>query len=243
MKLLNTGALCAAIIASAGLASGQTFSYNADHDDLVSLSAESGTGYKFDIAEISEFSLVYNSDSQLLDFSATYNNSHPDGFWFVLSDGPNPKNHVDEYAIFYFDASQPSPIVSAFVYDGENNASSFSDPAILLDSSLNSDSKLKASVDGNKFSFTADVSDINDAALQGLGDQWQGAQFGDTVGIWFHTFTLGGETTYDENTGALTSLPINRADFFDTANQQAVPEPSSMLLSLVGTLLLFRRKR
>ncbi len=252
MKTKITCAICATLL-TAGQASAQTFKYNAqdlDHDSVIN---PGNIGYQSSIAYIDDFALMYNPASKTLNVSATYskNNANPDGFWFVVSDGPDPKNNVNEYAIFYFDASQPSAVVSAYVYDGTNSGNSWNNPGNLFASSLNAGSGLTASASTSgsqtSFQFTADVSKINNKAnwpaSYNLSNDWDGAQFDQKVGIWFHTFTLEEAAKYNSD-GSLKELKIKNSDYFDVANQMTVPEPSALLLGALGAVsLLIRRKR
>lgn len=101
MKASIVRALCASIVVSTGLASAQSLSYNAqdlDHDSIID---PGNIGYQSSIAYIDDFALMYNPGSKQLDFSATFskNSASPDGFWFVVSDGPDPKKNSNEYTI------------------------------------------------------------------------------------------------------------------------------------------------
>ena len=229
--------LCAAtMIVTSSFASAQTYSYERENYTTSS-----------SISVIDEFSVTYNQSSETLQLDVSYANDRPDGFWVVLSDGENPRANADEYAIFYFDATTDTPVVSAHVYDGTNTPSSFSTRP-LLDSNFNNPaSNLSGSVSqsangGDAFSLTVNASAINAA---NLGPDWDGAQFGENIGVWFHTFTIDGSTAYNLN-GGLSSLPIQQRNFLDVANGNTdlVPEPSSsLLLGLSGMLVLLRRKR
>ena len=68
-------------------------------------------------------------------FKAT-NGNLPDSGWLVVSDGPNPKGGVDEYAIMYLDGANGH--VTAHVYNGQNSANSYQVPNSLLASYHNS---------------------------------------------------------------------------------------------------------
>lgn len=253
MKALITSAACALPFLSAGIASAQTFKYNvgdADHNSVIN---PGNIGYQSDIAFIDDFALMYSPDSKSLNLSVSYTKNHdtPDGFWFVVSNGPDPKNNANEYAIFYFDATSSSAVVSAYVYDGNNSGDSWKNPGNLLASSLNSDSGITASssFSGNatKFEFTADVGKINDRSLwpssYNLDKEWDGARFDEKIGIWFHTFTVDKDPKYNKD-GSLKALEFKQSDYFDINHQVAVPEPSGFLMSLIGTsLLVLRRKR
>ena len=136
------------------------------------------------------FSASYDTDRQLLDFSATVNGSAShataDGFWLVLSDGPNPKTHVNEYAILYGDAVNNR--LTAYVYDGVNSADSYRDVRRYITSY--SGVLDYTDLGGGRSSFSVsglDVSTIN-AYTPWFGgtNDWDGVAFGENIGVWFH---------------------------------------------------------
>ena len=231
---------------SVHLAEAQSFVYlvgDTDHDSLINPGTIS---YKSDIAFIDEFRLAYNPISQQLDFSATYtaNSEMPQGFWFVLGDGPNPKDGGGDHPIFYFDASGDSggAIISAYIYNGQNGASSHLETDSFLASSETSSTLTAAALyfgQQANFTFTADLSGINSAPV---GPDWKGGGFGEEVGIWFHSVTFKNAPEYNPD-GSLKVFDLQSADFFDVANGSTVPEPSAALLSLLGAAILLRRKR
>ena len=62
-----------------------------------------------------------------------------DGYWLVVSPGPNPKNHQHEFGIIYFDASNINNVkATIYRYNGQNSDNSFQNPGQLLASTLNS---------------------------------------------------------------------------------------------------------
>ena len=74
-----------------GIASATVYSYSIDNP-----SGSTGAG------DITHFSASYDDVSENLTWSTTIQEAGgflADGFWMVLSDGENPKNDVNEYAI------------------------------------------------------------------------------------------------------------------------------------------------
>ncbi|MCB9720920.1 MAG: PEP-CTERM sorting domain-containing protein [Candidatus Omnitrophica bacterium] len=191
----------------------------------------------------------YNDQSQTFSWTASFsegkngnvlNGHYPDGFWLVVSDGENPKDNVDEYAIFYADALNNK--ITSYVYDGVNSANSYqSSPFIKAWSNA-----LTVTIvnDIKTFSFSLDVASVN--SFLNTPD-WDGAQFDDMIGIWFHPYVAGRSgPQYDED-WHLTSLPIYKQGWYDRSNQYTtvVPEPATMLLfsgGLIGAAVR-RRKR
>ena len=181
----------------------------------------------------------YDASSQQLSFKSTINqkrNNLADGFWLVLSDGPNPKNHVDEYAIFYGDGKTGR--LTSYVYSGRNSANSYKSEQLLA--SFNNALNVETSANGEQrtFSFTnLDISGINNYLDT---EDWDGAAFGEKVGVWFHPTVLG-QTAYSED-GALTQFEASRSSWYDVGNVETVPEPAGLAL-LAGTLGLLAAAR
>jgi len=217
------------------LASAQSYQYNIQNYTNSS-----------SISVIDDFTITYDAFNEKLQLDVTYANSSPEGFWLVVSDGENPKYNVSEYAIIYFDATAAQPVITAYEYDGANNANSFQ-TTTFLDSSSNPGSKVSGSISqsssgGDVFSLTVHASDINAA---NLGPDWDGIEFGEKLGLWYHTVTFSEDPAYQDD-GGLSNFSIDQNNYLDRANlkTELVPEPSSStLLGLCGTLMLLRRKR
>lgn len=191
----------------------------------------------------------YDDQLQLFSWTASFsegqngnilNGNLPDGFWLVVSDGPNPKNDEDEYAILYGDGATNK--VTSYVYDGNNNANSYQTKPFIKAFENGLSVTLANGI--KTFSFSLNVSDINNFLNT---PDWDGAQFDDMIGIWFHPFvTSGNGPEYDDN-WQLTSLPIETQGWYDRKDQDTsvVPEPATVVLfstGLVGAAIR-RRKR
>ena len=147
----------------------------------------------------------YDAENQVYGAKFNTDGGAKDGFWLVVSDGPNPKTNVDEYAILYGDLDANR--ITAYVYDGENSANSYRDGQYLatFDGAI-SDA-------GNGMSmFNIDVAGIN-AAL--AGEDWDGVVQGEQSGIWFHR-SAGSSFEYGAD-GQLLDYAFNDQMFTDRA--------------------------
>ncbi|RMG06207.1 MAG: hypothetical protein D6728_19160 [Cyanobacteria bacterium J055] len=166
------------------------------------------------------------------------NGNLPDGGWLVMSDGPNPKTHAKEFAIFYIDAVKNK--LTAYAYNGENNSKSFKNNPFLG----SWDNILNVVDDGNKRSigFSVDVAGIN--SRTDIGSDWKGVKFDSNVGIWFHA-AKNVNATYNAN-GSLKSFS-STAGWFDSYGDQPlaastttvtkeVPEPITGTIAAISAL-------
>lgn len=163
-----------------------------------------------------------------------------DGAWLVVSEGPNPRNDIQEYTIFYLDGTNEK--VSLYTYNGSNGNNSWNDQdsTYLGEIALTVDNNIAGE---RTFRFSHDMTDIN--ARQDLGDNWKGTFFSDSVGIWFHGLD-GLTTAYNNPDGSLSKFSYNSKGWYDVAYQdaEAIPTPGLALgVGIVGFLTARRRKK
>jgi len=135
-----------------------------------------------------------------------------DGFWLVVSPGENPKYNAQEYAILYGD--REANRITAYTYDGENNADSFRTGDLLgtFDNAF-TDGGTHATY-GDMTMFSLDVGAINGAFDTA---DWDGVSFGGDQGIWFHQ-TEGSQFAYNAD-GTISDYTITGQMFLDLAFQ------------------------
>jgi PEP-CTERM motif len=181
------------------------------------------------------FSTSYDSYNQSLSFSNTWatsaSNDRPDGFWVVLSDGPNPKGINNQLPIFYVDFNQglacnPSPCqpgqgstpqnrITAYTYDGVNGPFSYNTNPSPLQSWENA---ITMSSTTNSFStnFSINMAALNTQFGGNVAGNGLGADFSNQVGVWFHWFDecAPQQITYAANTSATkTAAPYKISNF------------------------------
>ncbi|MFK7840399.1 MAG: VWA domain-containing protein [Bdellovibrionales bacterium] len=181
--------------------------------------------------DIKNVSTNYNETTNEFSFSVSIEDN-AEGFTLAINNGPNPKGHGGEMALFYFDASGAEPIVSVYAYNGLNTQTSWKDggkedgtqPADKILTSLTNDNafsniSVTTDTDGNKImQFTMDATNIIDhQPTYGPDGEWSGVGFDSSVGIWLHP-SAGLETSYDEN-GYLTRWDLQSQSWYDSANQ------------------------
>ena len=185
----------------------------------------------------------YTPEDNLLEWSSTFSpdgqGDIPNGAWLVLSPGPNPKKHVDEYSIFYLDGENNR--ITAYVYDGENNSKTYQDPTRFIQSWDNALNIIDDPNTGKRtLSFALDVTDVNNALDH---DDWSGAAFGAEVGIWFHA-TKDPQAAYDE-LGRLTFF-TGASGWYDKKDKTTtvIPEPALLLgLGLVASWGIVKHRK
>lgn len=210
------------------------------------------------------FELVYDADNQRLrghlDFTPEIVKGGRDGgFWLVVSDGPNPKDQIGEYAILYGDLNRNR--ITAYEYNGNNSANSITDPGNLLEVFFDAltfiDDGGSETPDG-VVKFDIDVSSIN---MMDLGDDWDGVSFGEKIGVWFH-FGENLRARYNDHTNELKKFDLGHQGWVDFKNKHTndcddlpdgfpgcdpaeISEPTSVALlgfGLIG-LAAYRRRR
>ncbi|MBS1706937.1 MAG: PEP-CTERM sorting domain-containing protein [Armatimonadetes bacterium] len=195
-------------------------------------------------------------------FDQASNNKKANGFWLVLSPGPNPKGKAGELAIFYFDASNTSsPVLTSYVYNGVNGDNSFNNgngvggPADKIVSSKNltnwiKDLTVKDEANGTRtLGFRIDPTVVNGYnPMYNQGVPYTGAKFDQKIGIWFHPVN-GLETKYGVD-GFLTKFAYAKQGWYDSpdgglttqCSTDPVPEPASMAALGLGVASILRRK-
>ncbi|MEO1593444.1 MAG: hypothetical protein AAFU71_19440, partial [Cyanobacteria bacterium J06632_22] len=120
-------------------------------------------------------------------FSANPNNGNlAEGAWLVVSPGPNPKSHAQEYVMFYLDGLAEK--VSMYVYNGMNSSSSYEHNIYLGSTALT----VEEEGDERTFSFGLDMTEINNKDIAAVNTDptvttdWVGTAFEEEIGIWFH---------------------------------------------------------
>lgn len=175
----------------------------------------------------------YDAENSLLSWETTLSRHRGqlyNGFWLVISDGPNPKRHVDEYAILYGDAVNNR--LTAYVYDGKNSARSWRRNPFIH----SYEGVLNVSNDARQRSIG--FSDLDVSIINEFIDSpaWDGVAFGEQIGVWFHPVLLK-RSRYLED-GALSRFRYKRQGWYDIANHTAyaVPAPGSQVLLLVALM-------
>jgi len=165
-----------------------------------------------------------------------------DGFYLVVNAGGNPTDSNNGLAILYGDLDTGN--VSIYEYTSAGTFS-FLDSSNFISQASNVINVSQTATD-QTVSFTLDVAGLN--ALN-IGPQWQGIQFDDELGYWFHPFV---SAVYDVNgLGVINSIAFEAISFLDTdaepttvlAAQATVPEPSSVMLLLAGVAGIALRKK
>ena len=195
---------------------------------------DSAVGGNSNVGVHKQIKTSFNSDTEELSWSSTFsrnlnNGTLADGAWLVLNDGPNPKSHVQENTMFYFDGVNEK--LTAYTYNGVNGSNSWQDNNSVYLGSWDLD--VDRSADEVTFSFDMDMTDIN--SRTDLGNDWQGTLFNDQIGIWFHGVS-NVQAAYNAD-GSLSNFSYDSQGWFDAANLQAtkVPEPGALAgLAMVG---------
>lgn len=136
-----------------------------------------------------------------------------DGFWLVVTDGENPKGDGLSNAILYGDLENNR--ITAYTYNGENSSDSFRNGTLLgTYDGVFSSGGTHAKYGYEMTMFSLDVSELNNA----VGPNFDGVQFGERAGIWFHQ-TAGTEFTYGADS-SITDYAFDSQMWLDRGNDQ-----------------------
>lgn len=215
-----------------------------------------------DGGRIKAASSSYDNGTQDFGFSVTLgkraaDNQNSQGYWLAVSNGPNPKGSAGELAIFYFDASRSTPVLTAYGYNGQNGFTSFMDgspaagtqtPDRIATSKLNSswiqNLAVNTNSDGSRtMSFNIHGAVINNYNPVNQGpNAWKGVAYGESLGLWMHPVTQ--LTTSYNQAGFLKSFNFCNSGWLDLNDQhtESVPEPASMAALALGCVGLIRKR-
>lgn len=202
---------------------------------------------------ISSLRSTFDQNTDVFTWDVTYSDGvakNTNGYWLVVSDGPNPKNINSQLAIIYFDATNlAAPKVSVYRYNGANSSSSFQSPGDLLASTQGAgaaDITASASQSGGtrSFSLSIDATAINARYAPGASTvfpDWEGIEFGQQIGMWFHSIKNAG---FQYNGARITGL-TGTAGWLDGSHETTtlIPTPGAGALAIAGGLLAARRRR
>jgi|GEM_PF-1903532 len=190
--------------------------------------------------DIKNVETTFNEDTGEFTFELVIANPYgriTEGFTVALNNGPNPKGHGGELALFYFDASNGAPVVSVYAYNGMNTQTSWKDGDAAsgiqspdqIASSLAANSpftSITATIDANGnhvYSFSMDATGVNNFnPSYGDASDWTGMAFDDALGIWLHP-SADIVTSYDAN-GYLTQWDTCATGYYDTSNETTTKE-------------------
>jgi hypothetical protein len=207
------------ILTLAGLLLAANASAATYHYDRSNGSLGGGSGGTFD-----SISSSYNTTTNQLDWTITNaqitGSGAVDGFWLVLSSGPNPKSSDKQLSIVYADFN--SNTLLAYTYNGLNSASSITSPGVLI-----GDYSSSIINTGNTIGFSIDTTYMNDVFYNTESD-WEGMQYDENIGVWFHT-SYGTTIAGNENDGYTFGYQTQR--WYDTSNETTVvPIPAALFL-------------
>lgn len=254
-KLASFGVIGAAVLGMAPMSEAATYQWTWN---------KSPVNYNDAGGKINKAIAYYRQEDSQFGFHMNMSNAagtsqKPSGYWLAVSNGPNPKGYSGELAIFYFDASGASPVLTAYGYNGQNGNTSFYDgspasgtqtPDRIATSLNNAGSWIKNlsirdNANGSRdFAFDIKGSVINNYQVQNPGNEpWKGVSFTQNFGIWLHPVT-GLQTSYNAQ-GFLTQFNAQRQGWLDLNDQrtECVPEPASMAALGMGAVALIRRRK
>jgi len=218
--------------------------------------------------DFKSISASFNADTNELIWSATFgdapNGRKTDGMTLVLNNGPNPKGHAGELAVFYFDADdENNPILTAYAYNGQNSTNSYRDgngavggnqTPDFIGSSQAGDTSWVLGLDVvdhanglRTLTMHIDATIIRDHSPMYPGNTpWYGTGFDTKLGLWFHTFT-GSDFDYNHK-GKIWDFDYKSQGWFDGSNFDTtmIPLPAPVYIGaagLVGLVIAQRRRK
>lgn len=227
MKILKTTSLLLAGCIFAASANATVYTYNSNSAGTFGGSANEG---------YDSISASYDDSSNQFSWEVDYSSSAAEGFWLVISDGENPKSNTNEYTMYYGDYGSGN--LSAYVYNGQNGPGAWVNNPFIGDYSSDVTSN-----GSDVFGFSLDATTMNG---MNFGAEWDGTQFADNIGIWFHpVFDLNASFNAD---GSVSQFISGSQGWYDThmdgdcgTNDRGcvtaeVPEPTSLALMGLGLL-------
>ena len=232
--MLSTAIVGAALFATTATAA--TFEYSAPD-----LNGIYDSSYSFNDAT-NQFSLDFEVDAP----------SSIDGFWIVVSEGPQPYHlNSGEYAILYSDLND------VWAYQYETSVAGVGGVNVAFDGTLLAQysSAVTTTVGATRttYSMSLDLDSLN--SRTDLGADWKGVSYGRKIGTWLHgtenTFAhcpkdAAGAPIYTDASG-LSCFRANNWTGWDESNRDTnvVPLPAAgwMLLAGLGGLAAASRRR
>jgi len=209
--------------------------------------------WKEKAGDLTELTTTFNDTTNAFTWSSTFSKNAtdtlPDGGWLVVNNGPEPSASKTETIIFYMDGLNNQ--VSAYDYDGSQKGQTWKTSDLLGTEAL----EVTDSGDDRTLSFSWDLSNIH-SQTDTYGEDWTGAAFGDTVGIWLHG--VGGLETEYAADGSLSNFKYAGAQKTafdiksqttallsdDSNNTKDIPEPGMvMALGMTAAAAAFTKRR
>lgn len=235
MKLIASAVVACAL---SGAASASVFGYN-----------YAGPGQNNDAGTPNMIHSTFNDVTDQFTWTVTFNDGvakDTDGFWLVVSPGPNPKGHAWEFAIMYLDASNIlNPKATVYRYNGANAPDSYFNPGDFLGSSqVAGPSNITASAlqsgGSRTMNISLDATFINNLYGPPAQPDWTGIQYGNKIGVWFHP-VAGLNASYNSD-GSLSNYAFARQGWVDFSNGNA-PAPGTLALIAMSGLVARGRRR